>query len=81
MSRPGRDALCNLQGIVPAIARDVTSAGHAELRSLLMVITPVVRVRVADDTLQRAMLRENYVLPGTINLKCPADAVCETGNR
>ena len=51
------------------------------MRSLLMVITPVVRVRVADDTLQRAILRENYVLPGTINLKCPADAVCETGNR
>ena len=46
-----------------------------------MVITPVVRVRVADDTLQRAMLRENYVLPGIINLKCLADAVCETGNR
>lgn len=46
-----------------------------------MVIASVDRVRIADETLQRAMPRGNRVFPGIIDPKCLADAVCETGNR
>jgi len=81
LSRLGWEALCNLKGIVPALARDLTFACHAQLRTLLMVIASVDRVRIADETLQRAMPRGNRVLPGIIDPKCLADAVCETGNR